>query len=408
MLAFENGVLVHRGVDFTVGADIHTISENQVSVTCYSSSSRRGYENMRVGTAEGRTVGVELELTFRDSRTAERATKEVSRAIIGSGIGENQFSIERDGSLDYGFEVVMPYGEVTEYLAYLEIMLKNPIFKHVDFTTGKAGLHVNVARDSNMNSSFYFVLETLFSETALCDNSSYTSYSDHLVTTFGLRTESEFACLFSNNSIVSDIRRIESGYQPYYDKYQAVNFRGSREGTAEFRLFNPTVNFNDLKLRVLLSHAAVEYATFISSEYNTAELVRESINMRPESSWPLFYSWLKSIEIYKPIAEKLVEDEDFVNAVDALTPAPVTSPPVVTPPVDLTSAVFSTAIDMSRVEEAARVIGSHPSFAARYGSATTVPVYPRDLVVGGGEVVDGTFETGSIHVVFGGRKKPRK
>lgn len=51
---------------------------------------------MRVGTAEGRTVGVELELTFRDSRTAERATKEVNRAIIGSGIGENQFSIRRD------------------------------------------------------------------------------------------------------------------------------------------------------------------------------------------------------------------------------------------------------------------------------------------------------------------------
>lgn len=392
MLAFENGVLVHRGVDFTVGADIHTISENQVSVTAYHSSSRRGYENMRVGTAEGRTVGVELELTFRDSQTAERATKEVSRAIIGSGIGENQFSIERDNSLTHGFEVVMPYGEVTEYLAYLEIMLKNPIFNHVDFGNGTAGLHVNVARDRRTTSGFYFVLENLFSETALCDNSSYTSYSDHLVTTFGLRTtEERYARLFSNAHIVEDIRRLDRSVTPYDDKYRAINFRSSFEGTAEFRLFNPTVNFNDLKLRVLLSHAAVEYATFITSEYNTAALLRERLSMSAESSWPLFYSWLKDIERYKPIAEKLVEDEDFVNAVDALTPAPVTSPPVVTPPVDLTSAVFSTAIDMSRVEEAARVIGSHPSFAARYGSATTVPVYPRDLVVGGGEVVDGTF-----------------
>ena len=375
MLAFENGVLVHRGVDFTVGADIHTISENQVSVTDYHSSSRRRYENMRVGTAEGRTVGVELELTFRDSRTAERATKEVSRAVISAGIGESQFSIERDGSLTHGFEVVMPYGEVTDYLAYLEIMLKNPIFNHVDFGNGTAGLHVNVARDRRTTSGFYFVLENLFSETALCDNSSYTSYSDHLVTTFGLRTESRFARLFSNDHIVEDIHRLDRGTTPYDDKYRAINFRSSFEGTAEFRLFNPTVNFNDLKLRVLLSHAAVEYAAFITSEYNTAALLRERLSMSAESSWPLFYSWLKDIERYKPIAEKLVEDEDFVNAVDALTPAPVTSPPVVM---------------------------SHPSFTARYGSATTVPVYPRDLVVGGGEVVDGTFETGTIPVVFGG------
>lgn len=46
MLAFENGVLVHRGVDFTVGADIHTLSENQVSVTDYHSKAHA--EGMRI------------------------------------------------------------------------------------------------------------------------------------------------------------------------------------------------------------------------------------------------------------------------------------------------------------------------------------------------------------------------
>lgn len=320
MLAFENGKLVQRGIDLS--ESIHNVKENTVPVAEYHLSSRNGYSDMRVGSAVGRTVGIELELTFGDQRTANRATKEVSRAIIGAGIGEGQFSIERDGSLDYGFEVVMPYGEVTEYLSYLETMLKNPIFNHVDFSTGKAGLHVNVARETQTSSGFYYVLETLFSEVALT-NSTYTSYSDHIATHFGLRVESTFAKLFPEEHIQTDIRRLELGYTPLEEKYRAINFRGSSASTVEFRLFNPTVNFSDMKTRVLLAHAAVEYATFyatfISSQYNLASVLVENLNMNSSTSWPLFYVWLKDKELYRTLAEKLVEDEDFVIAVESLT-----------------------------------------------------------------------------------------
>ena len=320
MLAFENGVLVQRGIDLS--ESIHNVKENTVAVETYHFGARNRYSNMRVGSAGGRTVGIELELTFGDQRTADRATKEVSRAIIGAGIGDGQFSIERDGSLDYGFEVVMPYGEVTEYLSYLEAALKNPIFNHVDFSTGKAGLHVNVARETQTSSGFYYVLETLFSEEALT-NSTYTSYSDHIATRFGLRVDSNYAKLFSEEHIQTDIRRLERGDTPYEEKYRAINFRGSCAGTVEFRLFNPTVNFSDMKTRVLLAHAAVEYATFyatfISSQYNLASVLVENLNMNSSTSWPLFYVWLKDKELYSTLAEKLVEDEDFVIAVESLT-----------------------------------------------------------------------------------------
>lgn len=315
MLAFENGMLVQRGIDLS--ESIHNVTENTVAVEAYHFSARNRYSDMRVGSAVGRTVGIELELTFGDQRTADRATKEVSRAIIGAGIGEGQFSIERDGSLACGFEVVMPYGEVTEYLSYLEAMLKNPIFNHVDFSTGKAGLHVNVARETQTSSGFYYVLETLFSEVALT-NSTYTSYSDHIATHFGLRVESTFAKLFSEEHIRTDIRLLERGDTPYEEKYRAINFRGSCASTVEFRLFNPTANFSDMKTRVLLAHAAVEYATFISSQYNLASALAENLNMNSNTSWPLFYVWLKGKELYSTLAEKLVEDEDFVIAVESL------------------------------------------------------------------------------------------
>lgn len=315
MLVFENGMLVQRGIDLS--ESIHNVKENTVEVEAYHFGARNRYSNMRVGSAVGRTVGIELELTFGGPITAHRATKEVSRAIIGAGIGDGQFSIERDGSLDYGFEVVMPYGEVTEYLSYLEAVLKNPIFNYVDFSTGKAGLHVNVARETQTSSGFYYVLETLFSEEALT-NSTYTSYSDHIATRFGLRVDSDYAKLFSEEHIQTDIRRLERGDTPYGEKYRAINFRDSCAGTAEFRLFNPTVSFSDMKTRVLLAHAAVEYATFISSQYNLASALVENLNMNSNTSWPLFYSWLKDKELYSTLAEKLVEDEDFVIAVESL------------------------------------------------------------------------------------------
>ena len=317
MLVFENGMLVHRGIDLS--ESIHNVTENTVPVAEYHLSSRNGYCDMRVGSAVGRTVGIELELTFGDQRTAGRATKEVSRAIIGAGIGESQFTIERDGSLhDEGFEVVMPYGEVTEYLGYLETMLKNPIFNHVDFSSGKAGLHVNVARETQTSSGFYYVLETLFSGVALT-NSTYTSYSDHIVTAFGLRVSSEYAELFSEGHIQTDTRRLELGRTPLEERYRAINFRGSWASTMEFRLFKPTVKFSEMKTRVLLAHAAVEYATFISSQYNLTSVLVENLNMNSSTSWPLFYVWLKDKALYSTLAEKLVEDEDFVIAVESLT-----------------------------------------------------------------------------------------
>ena len=315
MLAFENGKLVQRGIDLS--ESIHNVKENTVAVEAYHVSACNGYSGMRVGSADGRTVGIELELTFGDQRTADRATKEVSRAIIGAGIGEGQFSIERDGSLDYGFEVVMPYGEVTEYLSYLEAMLKNPIFNHVDFSTGKAGLHINVARETQTSSGFYYVLETLFSEAALT-NSTYTSYSDRIATHFGLRVESTYAQLFSEERIQTDIRRLDRGDMPYLEKYRAINFRGSCARPMEFRLFKPTINVSDMKTRVLLAHAAVEYATFISSQHDLASALVENLNMDSNTSWPLFYVWLKDKELYRTLAEKLVEDEDFVIAVESL------------------------------------------------------------------------------------------
>lgn len=317
MLTFENGMLVPHEITF--GESIHSVSENTISKMEYHSSSRNGYQGMRVGTADGRTVGIELELTFGSQRVAERATKEVSRAIIGAGIGEGQFTIERDGSLhDEGFEVVMPYGEVTEYLGYLETMLKNPIFNHVDFSSGLAGLHVSVARDNQAASGFYYVLESLFSKAALT-NLTHTSYSDHIVTAFGLRVSSEFAELFTEGHIQTDIRRLELGHTPLEEKYRAVNFKGSHSRPVEFRLFSPTVKFSEMKTRILLAHAAVEYATFISSQYNLTSVLVENLNMNSSTSWPLFYVWLKDKALYSTLAEKLVEDEDFVIAVESLT-----------------------------------------------------------------------------------------
>ena len=317
MLTFENGVLVPQEITF--GESIHGVLENTIPKTEYHSSSRNGYQGMRVGTADGRTVGIELELTFGSQRVAERATKEVSRAIIGAGIGEDQFTIDRDGSLhDEGFEVVMPYGEVTEYLGYLETMLKNPIFNHVDFSSGLAGLHVSVARDNQAASGFYCVLESLFSKAALT-NSTYTSYSDHIVTAFGLRVSSEYAELFTEEQIQSDVRLLSRGNAPEEIKYRAVNFKGSRSRPVEFRLFSPTVKFSEMKTRILLAHAAVEYATFISSQYNLASELVERLRMDSETVWPLFYVWLKDKELYSTLAEKLVEDEDFVIAVESLT-----------------------------------------------------------------------------------------
>lgn len=317
MLTFENGVLVPQEITF--GESIHGVLENTIPKMEYHSSSRNGYQGMRVGTADGRTVGIELELTFDCQRVAERATKEVSRAIIGAGIGEDQFTIERDGSLrNEGFEVVMPYGEVTEYLGYLETMLKNPIFKHVDFSSGLAGLHVSVARDNQAASGFYYVLESLFSKVALT-NLTHTSYSDHIVTAFGLRVSSEYAGLFTEEQIRSDERLLSRGSPPEESKYRAVNFRGSRSRPVEFRVFSPTVKFSEMKTRVLLAHAAVEYATFISSQYSMASELAERLGMNSETVWPLFYSWLRDRELYNALAEKLVEDEDFVIAVGSLT-----------------------------------------------------------------------------------------
>ena len=317
MLAFENGSLVPHEITF--GESIHSVSENTIPTMEYHSSSRNGYRGMRVGTAVGRTVGIELELAFGSRIVAKRATKEVSRAIIGAGIGEDQFTIERDGSLhDEGFEVVMPYGEVTEYLVYLEAMLKNPIFNHVDFSSGSAGLHVSVARDNQTNFGFYYILESLFSKAALT-NLTHTSYSDHIVTAFGLRVSSEYAELFTEEQIRTDERLLSRGSAPEEIKYRAVNFKGSHSRPVEFRLFSPTVKFSEMKTRILLAHAAVEYATFISSQYSTASGLAERLGMNSETVWPLFYSWLRDRELYNTLAEKLVEDEDFVTAVESLT-----------------------------------------------------------------------------------------
>lgn len=190
------------------------------------------------------TVGIELELEFSEVQQ-NKAIPQIETVFANAGISDDKFHIERDGSLDNGFEVVMSYGHLNGYKTLMEKILADNIFEQVEFI--KAGLHINVGipRDAYLMDFNFHALATML----VCDNGGNSDRVDAIMGHIGMRTNNNQYCPLVNMSDLK-IAYMTQNLPFFTGARRAYNTRGRNRDVIEWRLFAATVDIDEMKLRL--------------------------------------------------------------------------------------------------------------------------------------------------------------
>lgn len=190
------------------------------------------------------TVGIELELEFSEVQR-DKAIPQIETVFANAGISDDKFHIERDGSLNNGFEVVMSYGHLNGYKTLMEKILADNIFEQVEFDN--AGLHINVGipRNAYLLDFNFHALATML----VCDNDENYDRVEAIMEHIGMRTNNNQYCPLV---CMCDIKTAYASkhLQFFVGSRKAYNTRGCNRKVIEWRLFAATVDIDEMKLRL--------------------------------------------------------------------------------------------------------------------------------------------------------------
>ena len=236
------------------GADTPPLDTCETSLSQYHTS-RNFIDKPLCAVEEGETtIGIELELEFPTDLPNEQLISTVEHAFANVGISDDKFHIERDGSLNNGFEAVLSYGGLGGYKIVMEKLLADNIFSKVRFKY--AGLHINVGspRLSYLHDINFFALAHML----VCSEVRQNTLLKLLFGRCGLRhAENNYCRMLTRSEITNAVNRED--YQGLTSSRVAFNGRGSNSKFFEWRIFAPTVNSVEMKERLELADCMTNF-----------------------------------------------------------------------------------------------------------------------------------------------------
>jgi len=222
-------------------------------------------------------IGLELEIEVSDRHERESKAEDMLNAI-GTYRNEKTGSYyrycqaERDGSLDYGFEIVTGFTGLDIHRQQLEYF-KNPLSGLKSHNTSTCGLHVHICKSTM---SLYHGAKLI-----LFINDEKNS---ELIKTIARRSESGYAKIKNKKDNIVWLKQARETRNPLNnlnnDRYEALNFQNPN--TIEFRLFKGTLKYETIQACLEFSFLSWHFTKDASIKDLTMSKFLEFIN-KPEN-----------------------------------------------------------------------------------------------------------------------------
>lgn len=219
-------------------------------------------------------MGLELECEIKDGHDREDKAIEVLDAIGTYKDGDKRYTyceLERDGSLNYGFEIVSGFTGLDVHRKQLEFF-KNQWDGVKSHNTSTCGLHVHVCKSSM---TLYHAAKLVF---FINDEKNHS-----LIKALARRTESSYARIKNKSNIVwlKNARQTRNPLNNLNgDRYEALNFQNDK--TIEFRLFKGTLKYETIQSCLEFSFLSWHFTRDASIQNLTIPKFLEFIN-KPEN-----------------------------------------------------------------------------------------------------------------------------
>jgi hypothetical protein len=221
-------------------------------------------------------IGLELEVEINDRNNRESKAQELIDAIQchtdAKGLDHRYCQLERDGSLDYGFEIVTGFTGLDVHRKQLEFF-KNPWSGVRSHNTSTCGLHVHICK-SDMT-LYHGAKLILF----INDEKNHS-----LIKALARRTESGYAKIKNKKDNIVWLKNARETRNPLNnlnaDRYEALNFQNPN--TIEFRLFKGTLRYETIQACLEFSFLSWHFTRNASIKDLTIEKFLEFIN-KPEN-----------------------------------------------------------------------------------------------------------------------------
>lgn len=222
-------------------------------------------------------IGLELEIEVSERHEREDKAGHMLNAI-GTYRNEKTGSYyrycqaERDGSLDYGFEIVTGFTGLDIHRKQLEYF-KNPLSGLKSHNTSTCGLHVHICKSTM---SLYHGAKLI-----LFINDEKNS---ELIKTIARRSESGYAKIKNKKDNIVWLKQARETRNPLNnlnnDRYEALNFQNPN--TIEFRLFKGTLKYETIQACLEFSFLSWHFTKDASIKDLTMSKFLEFIN-KPEN-----------------------------------------------------------------------------------------------------------------------------
>ena len=222
-------------------------------------------------------MGLELECEVSDDYLREDKAHEVLDAIgyYRTDDGESGFKyceIERDGSLNHGFEIVTGFTGLDVHRKQLEFF-KNTWDGVKSHNTSTCGLHVHVCK---ANMTLYHAAKLIF---FINDEKNHA-----LIKALARRTSSSYAQIKNKTGNIVWLKDARKTRNPLNnlnaDRYEALNFQNDK--TIEFRLFRGSLKYETIQSCLEFSFLSWHFTRDASIKNLTIEKFLEFIN-KPEN-----------------------------------------------------------------------------------------------------------------------------
>jgi hypothetical protein len=222
-------------------------------------------------------IGLELEIEVSERHERESKAEHMLN-VIGTYRNEKTGSYyrycqaERDGSLDYGFEIVTGFTGLDIHRKQLEYF-KNPLSGLKSHNTSTCGLHVHICKSTM---SLYHGAKLI-----LFINDEKNS---ELIKTIARRSESGYAKIKNKKDNIVWLKQARETRNPLNnlnnDRYEALNFQNPN--TIEFRLFKGTLKYETIQACLEFSFLSWHFTKDASIKDLTSAKFLEFIN-KPEN-----------------------------------------------------------------------------------------------------------------------------
>lgn len=234
----------------------------------------------RAGRDRALYLGFELEVSTYGANTREAAELVTETFAPCAGRRRELGFLKADGSINRGFEIVthpMTYEWANEHFPWDMLDRLHAIGVRGDES---CGMHVHASRAGFRNENHIYRWMKFF-------------YRNQLpVEQIARRKSHQWASFREGHR--EQIKRFSKGEKYGAERYSAINVQNDE--TFEVRVFASAVNKVQVRAALGLVAASIEY---------TRHLTAQQILKENGWGWPAFYKWVKSNDIYAPLAAEM-------------------------------------------------------------------------------------------------------